>query len=86
MATYDIYNNGKWAVVAVRLPNRRIVARVDSLISGHSDWPIRYDDGRVAWDYPERIPAYVKRITASILDPKPRKDRWVRLTDMEGII
>jgi len=29
--------------------------------SGWTDWPIQYEDGSIAYDFPERIPASVKR-------------------------
>ena len=29
--------------------------------NGHVDWPIQYTDGRVAYDFPERVPEYAKR-------------------------
>lgn len=27
---------------------------------GFTDWPIRYPNGQIAWDHPERMPEYVK--------------------------
>jgi len=38
---------------------------------GHVDYPIRYDDGRIAYDFPERVPAYLKKKVAKLLS-KPR--------------
>jgi len=29
---------------------------------GYTDWPIMYDDGTMAYDRPERIPAYAKAL------------------------
>lgn len=83
---FSIFNNGQWDIKANRLDSGRLVLSVESIKTGHCDWPIRYDDGKVVWDYPERIPTYVKNITRSILNPAKRKDKWVRLSDMQGII
>ena len=44
----------------------RVVTR-----KGHVDYPIRYDDGRIAYDFPERVPAYLKRIVEKFLRAKP---------------
>ena len=27
-----------------------------------SDWPIKYDNGKIAYDWPERIPKYAKKL------------------------
>jgi hypothetical protein len=32
----------------------------------HADWPIRYWDGRIAYDFPERVPLYVKKIVSRL--------------------
>jgi hypothetical protein len=32
--------------------------------TGFSDYAIRYEDGRIAYDFPERIPEYVKNMVA----------------------
>ena len=29
--------------------------------SGYSQYPIRYDDGRIAYDWPEIVPKYIKK-------------------------
>ena len=51
---------GRWEVThAVRRGIRRIY--VDALHRCLSDFPIQYGDGRIAYDFPERIPAYVKK-------------------------
>lgn len=39
-------------------------------VRGHVDYPIRYDDGRIAYDFPERVPAYLKKIVAKLLTPE----------------
>ena len=32
-------------------------------IGGACDYPIMYDDGRIAYDHPELVPAYAKKLT-----------------------
>ena len=28
--------------------------------SGHVDWPVLYDNGRIGYDFPERVPQYIR--------------------------
>lgn len=37
--------------------------------SGRTQYAIRYDDGRIAYDWPEIISARAKRIVAQTLNP-----------------
>lgn len=36
--------------------------------NGFTDYPIRYSDGTVAYDFPERFPTYVKQLAIKALD------------------
>ena len=40
---------------------------VDNAVTGLRDYPVLQNDGRVAYDWPERIPTYVKQAVAAIL-------------------
>jgi hypothetical protein len=44
--------------------NRRLVVYVDHTYGCLCDWPIQYDDGRIAYDYPERISRTRKALVA----------------------
>lgn len=55
-----LYDNGKWSIY------------IDGYGIGISDGyevdrPTIYDDGKVAYDFPERIPAYVKKKMESLV-------------------
>lgn len=52
-----------WTIVdAIRMGIRRIF--IESNVTGYSDNPIKYWDGQIGYDFPERIPAYVKKAVA----------------------
>ena len=36
---------------------------------GHVDWPVRYADGRIAYDFPERVPVRLQQLVAVALQP-----------------
>ena len=36
--------------------------------TGYVDWPVKYPDGRIAYDAPERVPSYLKRLVNLALD------------------
>lgn len=40
--------------------------------NGHVDNPIRYYDGRVAYDFPERVPAFIKAKVVRRMNVKRR--------------
>lgn len=50
----------------VRISERE--ARIEHK-SGRTQYAIRYDDGRIAYDWPEIISARAKRIVAQTLNP-----------------
>ncbi len=53
----------RWIVVkAIRSNYRRVY--VECLYEPFSDSPIRYDDGAIAYEWPERVPEYVKLAVA----------------------
>lgn len=60
------FNPGKGSVERVSERSAKVVTA-----KGHVDYPIRYDDGRIAYDFPERVPAYLKKQVARMLS-KPR--------------
>lgn len=47
--------------------------------SGFCVWPILYDDGRIAYDYPEKVPAFIKpkvrRLLEQLRAEQDRADR-----------
>lgn len=43
--------------VQTHLQSRRLIVSD----GWHVDWPIRVPDGRILYDWPERIPAYARR-------------------------
>lgn len=36
--------------------------------SGHVDWPVRWPDGRIAYDWPELVPQWLKREVARAIE------------------
>ena len=77
-----MFDNGRWRINAYRNINTNQPSlMLENLMTGFTDWPIRYDDGRIAYDFPERIPAYVKRITKAIFSQS--NNQWASLTDAE---
>lgn len=85
MKKFQLYNNGQWRISAIRAANGVLCLFVESLKSGFCDYPIQYTTGQIAYDYPERIPQYVKRTVKSLLGPI-RKDQWARLCDCHDLI
>lgn len=56
---HNFFQNYNWRVsLAITQTGKRM--HVENLVTGFCDWPIRYDDGRIAYDYPERLPKYIK--------------------------
>lgn len=51
--------NGKWEIILEK--NDRFPEGFIVVTDGwFCDYPIMYDNGKVAYDYPERIPVYVR--------------------------
>ena len=50
-------DGGREAYIASTIAGRhlQVVTR-----AGHIDWPIQYPDGRIAYDFPERVPIYLQ--------------------------
>lgn len=65
MKKFTLYDNGIWRISATRAANKIPVLFVENLKNGFCDWPIQYTDGKVSYDSPERIPAYVKKSVRS---------------------
>jgi hypothetical protein len=43
--------------------------KVENLKTGFCDFPIRYKNGLIVYDYPELIPAYVKEMVSKEFKP-----------------
>lgn len=84
MKKFSLFNNGIWKISATRAANRVLVLFVENLKTGFCDWPIQYTDKRIAYDYPERLPKYVKRVVRSLYGH--RKDQWARLEDCHDLV
>ena len=55
---------GRWLV----RQDSPTTATIDPIYrAGGTDYPIRYDDGRIAYEWPERCPKYVKEYVAKLL-------------------
>jgi len=48
--------------------------------SGYVDYPVVYDDGRVGFDNPERIPQYVRRVL------EKNAARWRGIKMKRGVV
>ena len=60
--------NSRWVIAERDIPARgRTWVVVLDNTSGWCDWPIRYSDGRIAYDNPHRIPKYVQDKVARIM-------------------
>ena len=66
--TYEIVRPNKPTVRIIQW-TKRLASVVIEYKSGRSviDYPIRYDDGRVAYDNPHAIPQYAKRLVERII-------------------
>lgn len=62
-----LFENKTWRINRVLAANRIPVLHVENKAKGFCDWPIKYHDGRIAWDYPERIPSYIREVTTRII-------------------
>jgi hypothetical protein len=49
--------------------------------SGWVDWPIMYSDGRIAYEFPERVPEYLKKEVRSELSKSSDKSDFLFYTD-----
>lgn len=82
MKTFIMFDNGIWRVSAYRsLVDGKLSLKVESLKTGFVDWPFRYDDGHVVYDFPERLPTYIRRTVNSIFNPS--RNQWASLADIE---
>jgi len=50
--------NGNWKVYKHNCG--RVI--VENIKTGFCDWPIKYDNGKIAYDHPYQIPTYVKKL------------------------
>lgn len=67
-----VWQNKTWKIVSwipMRrqhdVPEREHFAIINKN-SGLSDFPVKYDDGRIAYDHPHIIPQYVQKMYAAI--------------------
>ena len=51
---------GEARIVYDTVTGRYSVMTVDA--KGETQFPVRYQDGRIAYDFPERVPEYLKRL------------------------
>ena len=59
-------SNGKWQIIfktTVAFPAGFIMVTD----GWYCDYPIMYDNGNIAYDYPERIPQYVKDAVKKVM-------------------
>ncbi|MFW6029073.1 MAG: hypothetical protein ACOCRO_02335 [Halanaerobiales bacterium] len=57
--------NGKWKIVIISWRDWERIAVTDDWFM---DYPIQYDNGHIVYDYPERIPQYVKEQVYKVMD------------------
>lgn len=89
MKKFPLFDNGIWRISATRAANKIPVLFVENLKTGLCDWPTQYTSGHVAYDYPERLPKYIKRTVQSCLGQRPRTGlaaHFARLQDCEDFI
>lgn len=64
---------GPQAVRIVKETDGRLSVQVEvNYPRVHVDWPIQYEDGRIAYDFAERVPVYLKRYVAIAFDELKR--------------
>jgi len=56
--------NKNWKIIKAGLKNHARI-RVEGV--SHVDYPIKYDDGRIAYDFPERVPKYVQKALSGLM-------------------
>lgn len=58
----ELHRIGKWTI---KVEGRSVCVSSNyqrrSTRRNHTDYPICIEDRRVLWDFPERVPSYVKR-------------------------
>lgn len=65
--------NKKWDIVEMgKIGTDQSLIIVVNNDTSWNDNPIRYNDGRVAYDFPERIPSYIKEKVKRILESKDK--------------
>lgn len=62
-----ISDNGRWAITPDVTANDKDTVVVTNMSNGITYYPIRYQDGRIAYDFPERVPQYVKEAVAQYI-------------------
>ncbi len=63
-----IFRNKQWHVYLRDVEYKELMGTVtvqrlavESRTRAFVDWPIKYPDGRIAYDFPERVPEYIKK-------------------------
>lgn len=59
--------NGRWEIHSFINPYGVLRIMVADDRTGHCDYPIMYDDGGIAYNFPERIPKYVREKVRKIM-------------------
>lgn len=59
--------NGRWEIYSFINPYGVLRIMVVDDRTGYCDYPIMYDDGGIAYDFPERIPKYVREKVRKIM-------------------
>jgi len=67
-----IFRNKSWHVYIGDYHGGRAVV-VESQTHAFVDYPIMYRDGTLAWDFPERIPDYIKKVVWKHFTGKKRR-------------
>lgn len=75
---HTLYNDGTYTIRAHKEPGRAWYLQVNNERVGWSDYPVKWPDGRIAYDTPEKVPVRIKRVVRSILLDRSRKYATLR--------
>ena len=74
MTDLQAWERGNWRIDITPTAAGNLGLKVSNLRTWLTEYPVRYDDGRIAYDWPERIPAYVKRHVERLYALLPSRD------------
>jgi len=69
MNILETIKKGKATASIIERDNGALFVAVDcDGRQSHSDYPVRYDNGGISWNHPERLPKYAKALGVEMLD------------------
>lgn len=64
------FKNKTWTIRECLVNNKLRLMVYSETGRGHVDYPIQYENGSIAYEFPERVPAYIQKKVVSILNKK----------------